>query len=368
MVDCSISDLDAVEFYTRLREGSSKRLALFGDIEVTPYCNMKCVHCYIANCHWDDQIMSFPEYCRIIDEAVKEGCLSLLFTGGEPFLRNDFLDMYIYAKKKGIRCSIFTNATLITPEIARTLTRYPPVKIEISIYGATAATHDSVTGVRGSYEDCLRGIELLVKQGINPTLKTIVMTLNMKEIWEMKKLAADLGLQFRFDPVIHPQLDGSRNPCKFRISPEDVIALDKADPDRAKSFTEFYQLFSGKNVHRDNVYVCGAGNLKFYIDAFGRMQTCGICKKPSYDLRQGTFHEGWHDFLPRVYEQKLQQPSTCRICKYRLICHICPGQMLLEYGDLEERPIEYLCEIARLREEAFSTGTKSGDTIIEAGK
>src|SRR4030042_3273966 len=91
----------------------SRRIPTDGSIEVTARCNLRCVHCYInlpLNDHAaQEKELSYKEFCNIIDQIVDEGCLWLLLTGGEPFIRQDFLDIYTYAKKKGMLITIFTN-------------------------------------------------------------------------------------------------------------------------------------------------------------------------------------------------------------------------------------------------------------------
>ncbi|GAG51750.1 unnamed protein product, partial [marine sediment metagenome] len=61
--------------------------------------------------------LTYDEHCRILDEITAAGCLWLLYTGGEIFARKDFLDIYTYAKQKGLIISLFSNGTLITPEV-----------------------------------------------------------------------------------------------------------------------------------------------------------------------------------------------------------------------------------------------------------
>src|SRR5258708_37666428 len=89
------------------------------------------------------------------------GTFWLLFSGGEIFARKDFLEIYTYAKKKGFLITLFTNGTLINDKIADYLVEWPPFSIEITLYGRTKETYETLTGIPVSYERCLGGIEHL---------------------------------------------------------------------------------------------------------------------------------------------------------------------------------------------------------------
>jgi radical SAM protein with 4Fe4S-binding SPASM domain len=357
VAECFIPSEGFETLYNRLNEEAQKerrRLAYLGSIEVTPYCNLKCRHCYVTQSKLEGEVFSGKELCRVIDEIAEEGCLWLLLTGGEPLMRPDFSEIYSRAKKQGIFTTVFTNGTLVTREIARLFHDLPPQAVEISLYGATRATYESITGVSGSFERCLRGIELLLEEGVKLKLKTMLMTLNKHEYWEMKKLAKSYGVDFRLDPFINPGLDGSRQPCNFRLTPEEIIEMDLADPERRQAWEDAFNNPRTLPPPDDTIFTCGAGNTRFHIDGFGRLQMCIIAREPSYDLRQGSFREGWRAFLAEIRSRKLSQPSPCRSCQYRDACMVCPGWAQLEYGNPEERPIEYLCDVARLRVNQFA--------------
>ena len=210
---------------------SGKRVPLRGTIEVTRRCPLSCAHCYNNLPLEDQQVrhseLPYEEHCRIVDEIVEAGCFWLLYTGGEIFVRPDFIDIYKYAKRKGLLITLFTNAILINEKIAYSLADYPPHFIEITLYGHTKETYEKITGKPGSFERCMRGIRLLKERGMDVKLKTMVITLNKHEIWEMKRFVEeDLGLEFRFDAMINPRLDGSQDPLDLRLTPEEVVALD----------------------------------------------------------------------------------------------------------------------------------------------
>ena len=127
--------------------------------EITHRCNLKCSHCYIDP-NANKKELNTDEVYSILDKLADAGCLWLLFTGGEPFMRKDFLEIYTYAKKKGFIITIFTNGTLIDEKAVIHLKRYRPFSIEITLYGATKQTYEKITGVPGSFNNCLKGIRL----------------------------------------------------------------------------------------------------------------------------------------------------------------------------------------------------------------
>ena len=133
MEDCiGIPQLGYGEFSERLhRHLEGQRIPISGSLEVTMRCNLRCQHCYIPieqRASHKDQELSQEEIERILDQISDAGCLWLLLTGGEPLLRRDFLDIYIYAKRKGLILTLFTNGTLITPRIADYPGRMAPIQ------------------------------------------------------------------------------------------------------------------------------------------------------------------------------------------------------------------------------------------------
>src|SRR5688500_243606 len=100
-------------FSQRLHAQSvGQRLPITGTIEITRRCPLVCAHCYNNLPMGDRQArlgeLTYAEHCRLLDEISDAGCLWLLYTGGEIFARKDFLDIYTYAKRKGLFITLFT--------------------------------------------------------------------------------------------------------------------------------------------------------------------------------------------------------------------------------------------------------------------
>ncbi len=357
-MDCpSITNLGYGAFSENLHAKSSReRIPLNGSFEVTMRCNVRCQHCYLplaqrAGSRQDE--LSFTEVERILGELADAGCLWLLLTGGEPFIRKDFIKIYDSAKQKGFITSIFTNGTLLTEKIVDHLAEWRPFAIEISLYGATQETYERVTGVPGSYARCMRGIELLLDRRLPLQLKSVLITLNQHELAQMKDFSENLGLEFRFDPVINAGIDGDPYPTQFRLAPDEIITFETNDPERSNSWPKAYQEYKDLELNTRQMYTCSAGKNSFHIDAFGKLSMCMTARTPNFDLRKGSFQQGWEGFINDMLALEYSQQYSCSQCELQMICAQCPAMGLTEYGD-PEAYVPFICELAHLRNDAFN--------------
>lgn len=356
-MDCQLPTIRYTEFSKLIHKEISKtNVPISGAFEVTLKCNMKCTHCYIPKKNYSKDLTK-EEIYKIIDQFTDQGCLWILVTGGEPLLRKDFLEIYDYMKRKGLLITLFTNGTLITKKIADHLKKYPPFSIEISIYGSNAKTHERITQIPGSFEKCMDGIKLLLERGLPLKLKTMGLKSNMFEIQEIKKLAKNLGVSFRFDPLINPSIDGTHGPLKERLAPEEVIRLEKEDDTRSSEWKKLCRKYYGYSKS-DYVYTCGAGRNYFHIDPFGKLNMCVLLRIPGYDLKKGSFIEGYNTFR-KILDSRKTIPKKCFKCKIGIMCGLCPGWSVLEKGDAA-KTVDYLCRVAHLRAQYFSDNGRKG--------
>jgi radical SAM protein with 4Fe4S-binding SPASM domain len=345
------------ELHGRVR---SERVPMEATVEVTRRCPLSCAHCYNNLPMGDREArrseLTYEEHCRLLDELSEAGCLWLLYTGGEIFARRDFLDIYTYAKRKGFLVTLFTNGTLITPRIADYLVEWRPFSIEITLYGRTRETYERLTGIPGSYDRCLRGIELLRERSLPLKLKAVAVTLNQHEIWDMKQFAEDeLGLEFKFDAMMSPRIDCSQSPLAVRLTPLETVELDLEDAARVAEWKRFAERFNGPaftNERSGEVYHCGGGINSLAVDPQGKMSICVLSHMDTYDLRRGSLREGWEDFLLRVRRKRTTRHTKCVACEIKSMCGMCPAGGELENGHAE-KPVDFLCHVAHLRAQAF---------------
>jgi len=327
-------------------------LPVAAEIELTRHCNLRCGHCYNGPPKKERE-MTTDQIRRLLDAMAEAGCLWVLLTGGEPLLRSDFPQIYLYAKKKGFIVSLFTNATLVTPQIADLLKEWPPFRVEVSLYGASRKVYEKVTGVAGCHAKCLKGIEMLRERNVSMELKTLVTKDNKGEIAQIQRFARERGLHHRFDAYINPRLDGSREPCRLRLTPEEVVALDLSSPARCDTWRQIYKDAWGAKIDLDHVYACTSNQWSFFVSAAGRMQACLMLPQPSCDVLRRPFLASWRELVRAVQGLKPANPGhKCYHCEMSALCYHCPAWAALENGD-PESAVDFVCRSAHLRHHVF---------------
>jgi radical SAM protein with 4Fe4S-binding SPASM domain len=353
-MDCAQTVLvNDKRYLERLHKKIEKeRIPFSGSIDLTHRCNLRCIHCYLGPQTSSPAIhpgeLKTEQVLSLLDEITEAGCLFLLITGGEPLLRKDFPRIYTHAKRNGLIPTIFTNGTLINEPIIELFRQFPPHSIEISLYGATASTYERITGVKGSYDLCIRGIQLLLTNNINVQLKTMLMTLNSHELSAMEEMAHNFGVRFRFDAALFACLNGDNTPLSLRVSPEEAVQKELSDPIRYRDWQNYTRRHK-ENIVADDLYMCGAGLSNFHIDPYGNLQPCLITYSIRYNLLDGNFLTGWYNIYERIREKKVREDFTCRGCEKVVFCNYCPAFFLLENGD-ERSCSEYLCILGSLRQ------------------
>ncbi len=342
-----------------------KRHPISFDIEITARCNNNCRHCYI-NLPVDDaeaksRELSLAEIESIADQAIELGSLWCLISGGEPLLRPDFPDIYTALRRKGLLVSIFTNATIISPQHIRLFQQAPPRDLEVTVYGVTEETYECVTRTPGSFRNFMRGLDRLSEAGIPMRLKAMAMKSNAHEL---EKIAAFCRQRtkdyFRFDPQLHLRYDrdSQRNEGirSERLSPEEIVALEQSDTERMQGLQRNCDKLLNAPVppaEYQAVFRCAAGGSSFNVGYDGMFRICAsmVAPETTYDLRQGTLAEAWRDFVPSVRAIRSERQAFldgCHKCPLAQLCYWCPAHGYLESGELDgDTP--YFCAVAHAR-------------------
>lgn len=332
------------------RRAAKLRQPVNGTFELTERCNLACRMCYVRHPLGDAaqraRELSAAQWLELARQANEGGMAFLLLTGGEPFVRPDFFDIYSPLARMGIFLTLFTNGTLLTDSVAARLAESPPHRTEISLYGATFETYEAVTGVPGSYARCCAGIEAMVKHRIPLGLKSTLTRINVGELEAMRAMARNWGVPFSAACLVTGRRDlAPSEAASCRLSPTQYAELKATDRASDTETTEA-TLRSGA-VGDENNFFCSAGKSSFTVNAAGEMNPCLDLNQPAARPLEIGFPAAW-EAVQRFVEEAPPLALECAACDIRHLCFRCPGRSHTETGTLNA-PVPYLCAIARAR-------------------
>jgi MoaA/NifB/PqqE/SkfB family radical SAM enzyme len=255
---------DSVGFVGVKRRALALGIPMITYLELTHTCNWRCSYCYNAR-RFDMNPLMREEWVRVLDELRVLGTLTLVLTGGEPLVHADFFEIAGAARERAFALKVFTNGSLVTEGIARQLADLRPQAVELSLHGATAATHDRSTGRLGAFDAMWRGVDRLARVGVTIMLKTTLTRLNETELDEIIALAARRGLPLRIDPTVTPRTDSDRSPLRCAPSRQGVERL-MARLEEQGELPTVTRAEGGTN--------CGVGQLTMAIDPEGDVFPC----------------------------------------------------------------------------------------------
>jgi radical SAM protein with 4Fe4S-binding SPASM domain len=328
----------------RLAERSTAECVPFQVLfEVTARCHLDCVHCYLPRPAPADEL-DLPAISRILAELRAAGTLFVTFTGGEPFLRPDLLEILAAARREHLAVRLYTAGTHIGRAEAAALARLKLVAVELSVYGGTAAAHERVTRRPGSLRRSLRAAALLRRNGVNVVLKSPALRSTGEAYLEVPALARRLGAGVRLDPAIVTARDGSAAPTAERVGVDGLARLFAAHGPAADEPLPA--------PPPPDTPTCALARRTARIGPEGLVYPCGAWPTPAGDLRTASFATIWRE-APLLRELRSLSvgdlQGDCTGCARVGYCGRCTALALLEHGD-PLGPSREACDRARARE------------------
>src|SRR6266545_2232504 len=192
-----VGNADFVEaLAASLETGGPPPLLRDAKIKLTSLCNLRCVMCKYWQTEREDTLDS-DRWRDVFAELVTLGCRKVHFSGGEVFLRRDFLDLVESAVGLGLKVNVTTNGTLVDRERAKRLAASGVNSVSISLDGPTAASHDAVRGQAHAFRRSLRTIRRLRahSERVRVRVNFVVMRRTFRRLPAMVRLAGELGAE-----------------------------------------------------------------------------------------------------------------------------------------------------------------------------
>ena len=312
---------------------------LFAHIYVENRCHLKCAHCYESETsHPADVSLSLDDYTRIFRQLADMGVLVLTFSGGEPFLRRDFLDIVALARRLRFAVRIYTSGTLIDEEKADRIAALKVSEVHVSVYSHDPALHEMFTQTPKSHAKSVRALRLLSERGVHTVLKSNVTTFNVDHLDALMELAQQLGADYQFDPTVKPRMDGDTRPLEFAVSPEVLQekVLSRAAFSPAMTAERAQALCDGENPRHEGQAMCSAARNMVSIGADGGVYPCAVFPVAGGNLKTDSFEDIWtrSPLFEKVRRQTFQKMNACPTCEVRASCGPCMAYGVVEHDDL----------------------------------
>jgi len=330
----------------------------------TNACNLQCIHCYQRADRPLPDELSTQERKAVIDELSEAGVVSIAFSGGEPLMRRDFLEIAKCAADRDMYVSLATNGTLITDEMARRLKESRVQYVEVSLDGTDPQTHDTFRGTPNAFEMTVRGIKNLVHNGIFTCIATTATRHTLHEIPKIIELSKRLGVRrllvFNFIPTGRGEdiVDMDLSPVEREDLLNllyDELAMGELEvlctaPQYSRiclqrslregrdlvTPTHFYAgEFHGRTKSlAEFIGGCGAGRLYCAIQPNGLVTPCVFMPIVVGDLRHESFKEIWlNSRVMRDLRDRERLRGRCRHCNFRHVCGGCRARAYAYSGD-----------------------------------
>ena len=318
---------------------------------ITRACDLRCIYCYPATtASPQSDELSFADGCRLLNDLAAFEVPGLIFTGGEPLVRPDTIDLMHYAHHAGLRCTLMTNGQMLNENVADHLARMSLECVTITLDGMPDR-HDQINRKKGAFQTAIEAIRRCRQRGIKVAVKLIVHALNSQDLPEIFDICRRedvhrLCIYHLVDPTQGQELRNMHlSPDETRVVIEQVIELtlathvagypldvmtvgnhtdagyvllhlEESAPDLAERAAE-QLLGDGGNRSGCNVALIDPQGDVHY-DEFSEHYSLG-------NVRQSTFSQIWADArderLHILRDRERFLPQRCQRCRFLDICN-----------------------------------------------
>ena len=315
---------------------------------VTNACNMYCAHCYRdAGCKAEDEL-STVDAKKLLTEIKRAGFQIMIFSGGEPLMRPDILELVKFADGLGLFPVFGTNGTLITPQMAKDLKAAGARAMGISLDSLDAAKHDKFRSFPGGWQGAVDGMKNCKAAGLPFQIHTTVMDWNAPELEDMIDFAVEIGARAhhffflvptgRAATIEEESLRAEQyEDVLTRIMKKQQTVPIELKPTCAPQFLRIAaELGMKSRFHRG----CLAGLSYCIISPKGKVQPCAYLKEYLGDVRETPFDEIWRNNPVLQKLRTMKYDGGCGACKYQRVCGGCRARAAIYHdGDyMAEEP------------------------------
>ena len=369
---------DAFSAYL-MAKAREQGVPLYGEFELTPFCNLDCKMCYV---HLNkDQthgrsLLTVDQWKDLIYQAYQAGMINATLTGGECLTYPGFKELFLYLQSLGCEVTVFTNGVLLDREWADFFKVHMPAEIQITLYGDSDETYKKVTG-SPAFSTVIEHIKMLQDARLPVSICVTPSRYLGEDVFETIRTAYELFPNVKVNPnLFRPKEETGRSgqvedpdtdlyiriyrylaslrgrtleQIDEELLPEPGCPLEKTNAGSensgaAQKSAEGEETACGQCTgERPCGLLCGAGRAIFTIDWKGNMVPCGLLDMIKAEPLQIGFRPAWE--IINQGAKRWPRPVECEDCAYQDVCNRCALNML-QYAEPGVRP-DALCRKTR---------------------
>lgn len=336
-------------------QGGKQGLPIGGNFELTARCNFDCPMCYVHLNQKDMEAagkeLTAGEWIELAREAKDRGMMFALLTGGEPFVRKDFFEIYEAMRAMGILISINSNGSMLSGEVRKRLLENPPMRMNISLYGGCRDTYRNMCG-QDAFSVVVENIRALKEAGVDIRMNVSVTPHNRQDMQRIYEISKELNVHVKASSYMYPPVRSS-NTSNARLTAEEAAKCSvewdmlRFSPEEFARRAESIKAMTAAEAREcsadlDEGVSCRAGYSTFWLTWDGRMLPCGMMPYPEAKPLEIGFEAAWKQIKEQT--RKIRLPKECATCAKRDVCAACAAVCVTESGSFEGVP-EYMCRM-----------------------
>lgn len=304
--------------------------------EITLKCNLHCVHCLSNAGKALDHELNTEECRALIDQWAALKVFQVNIGGGEPFAREDFLDLMHHAHEKGMVTCVSSNGTLVDRALAKRLAQLGMLYLQVSLDGATEEVNDAVRGA-GTFRRILTAMDNLAAEGVPFSINAVLTRQNFDQLESLRALAAEYAGELR---VSRFRPSGRGKETKKDLGPTTQQLEDFSEwlnrHELVRTGDSFFCLTSERR-RRKGLDMCGAAKMTCCVSPDGKVYPCAFLQEDPFlagDVRDRPFRSIWDDSTVFRRFRNLDVLSCMSCYRFEICRGGCPAVAYHTYHDL----------------------------------
>ncbi|MGO9147096.1 MAG: radical SAM protein [Desulfomonilia bacterium] len=316
--------------------------------ELTKACNLSCIHCRASATDkpCSDELTT-DEGFALLKDLSKGGTRLVILSGGEALVREDVFTIAAYGTSLGLRMTLATNGSLVTPEVAGKMKESGIIRVSVSLDGVTSDIHDTFRGLPGAFEMAMEGMRILVAEGVPAQVNTTVAAMNIAQMKLFPDFLKGLGVMAWHVFFLVPTGRGENvEPAKitqYRDMLEDFHTASEISQIECKATCapQYYRMLAEKEGSSPTKG-CLAGTGFGFVSSTGTVQPCGFLQVDCGNIRKESINVIWDQSpLLRQLRDEGRLKGRCGVCKFVAVCGGCRARAYEVHGDAME--VDSIC-------------------------